>query len=181
MEVTTKGKFIRVSPLKARAVANEVRGKNALEALAVLKFMPQGPSKVISKVLRTAIADAEHNFLLDSKELTISKITVDKGPYFKRIQPAARGSVHGIQKKTSHISITVSGETKIKKIKKEELPKNEEVKKEPVAKETTETKEQKPAEVKQVKEEKFKPEEKRFDKNQGQDQGFRRFFRRKSG
>jgi len=133
MEVKTQGKFIRISPIKARSVANLVRGKKALPAMTELKFMPQSAAKILGKVIKTAVSDAENNYSLDKNDLVISQITVDKGPSFKRIQPVAKGMAHPIEKKTSHITVVVSGETKIERLKvqkpaKEEKENIEEVK-----------------------------------------------------
>ncbi|MCL5093978.1 MAG: 50S ribosomal protein L22 [Patescibacteria group bacterium] len=164
----TQGKFIRISPTKARSVASKIRGMKALDAQITLQFMPQKSAKIIGKVLKTAISDAENNFLLDKKDLVVKAITVDKGPSFRRYQPAPKGMAHPIEKKTSHITIIVSGEAKIQRAKAEKPEK--EVKKEEVE------------EVKIEKQEQFKPEMvKEQGKKQEEARGFSRFFRRKTG
>lgn len=115
MEIIAKGKFIRISPKKARPVADLVRGRNAKIAFETLKLMPQRTASEIRKVLGSAIANAENNFSLDRDELTVSQIMVDGGPVLKRHQPRGKGSASAIKKRTSHITVIVSGDVKTKK------------------------------------------------------------------
>lgn len=115
MEVIAKGKYISVSPKKAREIADLVRGKNARASLDMLRFMPQGAAREVKKVLASAMANAETNFNLDKEALTVSKITIDGGPSLKRWQPRAKGAAYEIKKRTSHIVVVVSGEVKTKK------------------------------------------------------------------
>jgi large subunit ribosomal protein L22 len=119
MEVLAKGKYIRVSPKKARAIANLIRGKNASQSVIMLANMPQSGASAIKKVLVSAMANAETNNNLEKSELTIAKITVNAGPVLKRYQPRAKGSASPIKKRTSHIEIVVAGEVKTKAPKKE--------------------------------------------------------------
>lgn len=115
MEVIAKGKYIKVSPKKAREIVSLVRGKNAKEAREAMKFMPQVAAKEIFKVVSSAVANAQHNFSLEPDALTISSITIDGGPTLKRYRPRARGRVSNIKRKTSHITVIVSGDVKTKK------------------------------------------------------------------
>lgn len=115
MEVIAKGKSIRISPKKAREIADLIRGKGAKESRAMLKFMPQKSAGVIDKILASAMANAEANFNLDKSQLTITKITVDGGPVLKRWQPRAKGAAFEIKKRSSHITIIVSGDVTTKK------------------------------------------------------------------
>lgn len=116
MEVRAVEKYIRISPRKARLVADVVRGKNAKSALVTLKFMPKKAAGIILKAVQSAVANAENNFNLNADELVISKISVDGGPSLKRFRPGARGMAKNIRKRTSHITVVVSGEaTKSKK------------------------------------------------------------------
>ena len=108
MAVVAKLKYQRLSPQKARLVADIVRGKNALQALNILKFTNKKAAKYIEKTLRSAIANAEHNFNLDPEKLYISKILIDKGPVLKRISPRAMGRADVIRKPTAHITVEVS-------------------------------------------------------------------------
>lgn len=108
MAVIAKLRYQRLSPQKARLVADIVRGKNALQALNVLRFTNKKAAKYIEKTLRSAIANANHNFNMDSEKLYISKILIDKGPVLKRINPRAMGRADVIRKPTAHITIEVA-------------------------------------------------------------------------
>ena len=108
MAVVAKLRYQRLSPQKARLVADIVRGKNALQALNVLRFTNKKAAKYIEKSLRSAIANAKHNFNMDSDKLYISKILIDKGPVLKRISPRAMGRADVIRKPTAHITIEVA-------------------------------------------------------------------------
>jgi large subunit ribosomal protein L22 len=130
MEVIAKGKYISVSPKKAREIADLVRGKNAKNAFEMLRLMSQGAAREIKKVLGSAMANAETNFNLDKEALTLSKITIDGGPTLKRWQPRAKGAAFEIKKRTSHIVVTVSGDVKTKKA---QAPKKEDTDKEATA------------------------------------------------
>jgi len=103
-------RFVRLSPQKARRVADLVRGKKVDEALSILKFSNQKPAKIIRKVLESAIANAENNNGADVDELKVSTIFVDEGPVLKRIMPRAKGRADRIVKPTSHITIRVADE-----------------------------------------------------------------------
>jgi large subunit ribosomal protein L22 len=119
MEVLAKAKHVRVSPKKVREVANVIRGQKARTALQMVTTMPQAGAAVIKKVLASAMANAENNFNLDKDALTISTITVDGGPTLKRWRPRAKGAASSIKKRTSHITVVVSGDVK-SKVKKTE-------------------------------------------------------------
>jgi large subunit ribosomal protein L22 len=101
-------KFVRLSPKKARPVADLVRGKKVDEALNILKFSTRKPAKVIRKVLESAIANAENNHGADVDELKVKEIFIDQGPVLKRIMPRAKGRADRIVKPTSHITVRVS-------------------------------------------------------------------------
>jgi large subunit ribosomal protein L22 len=103
-------KFVRLSPQKARAVADLVRGKKVDEALNILKFNTRKSSKLIRKVLESAIANAENNHGADVDELKLQAIFIDEGPVLKRIMPRAKGRADRIVKPTSHITIRVTDE-----------------------------------------------------------------------
>lgn len=115
MEVKAIGKYISISPKKARAIADLIRGKKAQDASNMVRFMPQVSAREIGKVLKSAMANAETNFNLDKDALTIASITVDGGPTLKRWQPRAKGAAYEIKKRTSHITVIVAGEVKTKK------------------------------------------------------------------
>lgn len=115
MEVKAVEKYIRISPRKARLVADIVRGKNAKQALVTLQFTPKKAAGIIYKAVKSAVANAENNFNLEADGLTISKITIDNGPTLKRFRPRARGMAAHIRKRTSHVTVIVSGEKLTKK------------------------------------------------------------------
>ena len=98
-------KFVRISPRKVKVVADLIRGKDTQDALATLKFTPKAASEIIEKILKSAIANAENNHNMDSKNLYIAEIYANQGPTLKRIRPAAKGSAVRIRKRTSHITI----------------------------------------------------------------------------
>jgi large subunit ribosomal protein L22 len=108
-ETLTKAvaRFIRVSPRKARLVADVIRGKSVDEALAILQYSPQAAARLIEKVLRSAIANAEHNHQIRSFEGFRVGVTVDGGPMLKRIQPRAMGRAYRILHRTSHLTVTL--------------------------------------------------------------------------
>ena len=109
-EVTSaiaRATHVRVTPMKARRVIDLVRGMPAKDALSVLQFAPQAASEPVAKVLASAIANAEHNFSLDTDSLVISRAFVDEGPMLKRFRPRAQGRAFRIRKRTSHITIEV--------------------------------------------------------------------------
>jgi large subunit ribosomal protein L22 len=107
MEARAQARFIRVTPRKARRVVDLIRGLPATEAQAVLRFAPQAASEPVGKVLASAIANAEHNFKLDSDTLVVSRAWVDEGPTLKRFRPRAQGRAYRINKRTSHITVVV--------------------------------------------------------------------------
>lgn len=110
MEVAAKLRYSRISPQKARLVADQVRGLPIGRALQILEFSPKRAAKIIKKVLDSAIANAEHNEGADIDELKVSRIFVDEGPTLKRIRPRAKGRADRIMKRTSHITVMVGDE-----------------------------------------------------------------------
>lgn len=108
MAVVAKLRYQRLSPQKARLVADVVRGQNALQALSVLRFTNKKAAKYIEKTLKSAIANAEHNFGMDPDKLFVSRILIDKGPVLKRVNPRAMGRADIIRKPTAHITVEVS-------------------------------------------------------------------------
>ncbi len=113
MEAMAKARFIRVTPLKARRVVDLIRGKQAAEAVAVLKFAPQAASEPVLKVVQSAIANARviadrDNVAFDENKLFIKTALVDEGPTLKRFRPRAQGRASQILKRTSHITVVVA-------------------------------------------------------------------------
>jgi large subunit ribosomal protein L22 len=109
MEVKSITKFVRLSPKKARDVAREIQGLPVSNALDILTFTPKKAAFLIGKTLKTAIADAENNFALDTNTLMIKEAVIGAGPTMRRFKPRAKGSAGAILKRTSHISITLVG------------------------------------------------------------------------
>jgi large subunit ribosomal protein L22 len=107
MKVSAKLKYTRVAPRKVRLIADLIRGRKADDADAVLTFTKNKSAGIFQKLLRQAITSAKNNLQIDQSNLYISKIIVDAGPILKRSRPRARGSAYEIQKKTSHIIITL--------------------------------------------------------------------------
>ncbi len=107
MEARAIARYIRVSPLKARQVADLVRGKDTGEAMAILRYTNKKSAPLIRKVLQSAIANAEHNFDMDSDDLVISQIFIDEGPIAKRMRPRAYGRADVRRHRTSHITVVL--------------------------------------------------------------------------
>lgn len=108
--VRATAKYVRVSPRKARLVADQVRGKHIDEARALLQFSPRSVADEISKVIESAAANAEANHDLIGDEMVIAEIRVDEGPTLKRFRPRAMGRATPIHKRTSHISVALTPE-----------------------------------------------------------------------
>jgi len=108
MEAKAVAKFVRISPRKARQVVDLIRGKSVGEAYAILKFTPNKGAEIVENVLKSAVANAEHNFDMNVDNLYVSTANVDQGATLKRFKPRAMGRADGIRKRTSHITIMVS-------------------------------------------------------------------------
>lgn len=113
MEAIAKVRHIRITPQKARRVVNEIRGKQATEAMAYLKFAPQAASEPIFKLVQAAIANARvkadaSNTPFDEDDLIVSAAFVDEGTTLKRFMPRAQGRAARILKRTSHITVVVA-------------------------------------------------------------------------
>lgn len=107
MESKAVAKYIRIAPRKIRVVMDLIRGKNIGEAFAILKFTPKVGAEVIEKVLKSAVANAEHNFDMNVDNLYVAAAYVDQGPTLKRIHPRSRGQAFKILKRSSHVSVVV--------------------------------------------------------------------------
>ncbi|RHW36254.1 50S ribosomal protein L22 [Lysinibacillus yapensis] len=99
---------VRIAPRKVRLVVDLIRGKQVGEAVAILRHTPKAASPVVEKVLKSAVANAEHNYELDVNNLVVSEVYVDEGPTLKRFRPRAQGRASAINKRTSHITLVVS-------------------------------------------------------------------------
>ena len=107
MEATAKARFIRISPQKARLVADTIRGKNVEDAITTLRFMPKKGARILRKVLESAVANASQNDSIDIDTLFVKTIFIDGGPMLKRIRPRAMGRASRILKRTSHITVVL--------------------------------------------------------------------------
>jgi large subunit ribosomal protein L22 len=110
MEVRAKLRFVRVSPRKARLVADLIRGKGSEEATNILTFTKKAAAKILIKLLKSAIANATQKKTIDIDRLYVKKIAVDQGPTMKRFQPRAMGRATTIRKRSSHITIILDEE-----------------------------------------------------------------------
>jgi large subunit ribosomal protein L22 len=101
-------RYVRVAPRKARPVIDLIRGQRVPHALTLLKYTPRAAAKVVEKVLRSAVANAEQKELGDTEAMWVSHAYVDCGPTFKRFHARAMGRAASIHKRTSHITVVVS-------------------------------------------------------------------------
>ncbi|AKP45529.1 MULTISPECIES: 50S ribosomal protein L22 [Bacillus] len=108
MQAKAVAKTVRIAPRKARLVVDLIRGKQVGEAVAILRLTPKAASPIVEKVLKSAVANAEHNYDMDVNNLVVSEAYVDEGPTLKRFRPRAMGRASQINKRTSHITIVVS-------------------------------------------------------------------------
>jgi large subunit ribosomal protein L22 len=111
MRTTATAKYIRVSSRKAGLVLELIRGKSVGEALAILEYTPRAAARLISKVLRSAVANAEHNHQVRNLDtLRVVEAVAEGGPSLKRVQPRAMGRAFFIRHRTSHLRVAVSDE-----------------------------------------------------------------------
>ena len=109
-EAVARLRFVRMAPRKTRVLVDLIRGRAVPEALAALKFTPRVAARVVEKVLRSAVANAQQGGkdLGDAESLRISRAFVDNGPTLKRFRPRAQGRAFSIHKRMSHITIAVT-------------------------------------------------------------------------
>ncbi len=107
MEAKALARQIRISPQKARLVADLVRGKSVESALTTLRFMPKKGARILRKVIESALANASQNEAIDVDTLYIKTIFIDGGPMLKRIMPRAQGRASRILKRSSHITVVL--------------------------------------------------------------------------
>jgi len=108
MKVRAHTRYVRQSPYKVRRVLDLVRGLPVEEAEHVLRLTNRSAATPIAKTLKSAVANAEHNFALDADELIVAEAFADEGPTLRRFKPRARGRATRIDKRTSHITIVVA-------------------------------------------------------------------------
>lgn len=107
MEARAYLKYARISPRKVQIVLDLIRGKDAGTAMAILKHTPKSASEYLEKLLKSAVANAEHNFGMDVNKLYVSECFVCPGPTLKRMIPRAKGSGDRILKRTSHVTMVL--------------------------------------------------------------------------
>jgi large subunit ribosomal protein L22 len=108
MQAKAVAKTVRIAARKARLVLDLIRGKQVGEAVAILNLTPRAASPIIDKVLKSALANAEHNYEMDVNNLVVSEAYANEGPTLKRFRPRAMGRASAINKRTSHITIVLS-------------------------------------------------------------------------
>jgi large subunit ribosomal protein L22 len=108
MKVRAHARYIRQSPYKVRQVLDLIRGLPVQEADQILSFTARAAAEPVRKVLRSAVANAEHNHALDADELIVAEAYADEGPTLRRWRPRARGRATRIRKRTSHITVVVA-------------------------------------------------------------------------
>jgi large subunit ribosomal protein L22 len=100
-------RFARISARKVRPIANLIRGKHADEALDLLRYQPQRGARLLEKVLKSAMGNAEDRRVRDVQNLVVVEARVDEGPMFKRVRPRARGMAFLVKKRMAHIHVSV--------------------------------------------------------------------------
>ncbi len=111
MEARAEARYIRVSPQKARLVVDQIRGRNAGDALTILRGTNKSIAPAVEKVLRSAIANAQNRFAsLDVDKLVVAEAYVNEGPRTKRVRPAPMGRAYRYQRRSAHIAVTVAAE-----------------------------------------------------------------------
>ena len=108
MEARAEHKFARISPRKVSIVCDLIRGKDVKTAEAVMMSTPKAASELLIKVLKSAVANAENNFHMDTAKLYVKETYANPGPILKRGMPRAQGRMYRINKRTSHITIVVA-------------------------------------------------------------------------
>lgn len=108
MEAKAQSKMVRISSRKVKLVIDLVRGKDVGEAIAILRLTPKAASPVVEKLIKSAVANAEHNYNMDIDNLFVKEIFVGEGPTLKRFRPRAQGRATAIMKRTSHITAVVA-------------------------------------------------------------------------
>lgn len=106
MEATAKATYVRIAPRKVKIVLDLIRNKPCDEAMAILKYTPKAACEPLYKLLKSAMANAEMKNM-DVTRLYVAACSVDQGPTLKRIRPNEKGRAYRINKKTSHINLTL--------------------------------------------------------------------------
>ena len=108
MEALAHVKYVRMSPRKVKLLCDMIRGKDVKIATAYLMQTPKAASEPLTKLLKSAVANAENNFGMDPAKLVVSEVFATPGPILKRMMPRAQGRAYRINKRTSHVTLTVA-------------------------------------------------------------------------
>ncbi len=108
MEARAVAKYVRLSPPKVRRIVGLIRGRPVAEAQALLRFTPSRAARVVEKVLKSAVANAENNLELARDTLVVARVYVDGGPSTKRVQARARGRADVVTRRSSHVTVIVA-------------------------------------------------------------------------
>ncbi len=108
MEAKAYAKYIRISPRKVQIVCDLIRDRDVDTAMAILMNTPKSASEPLIKLLKSAVANAENNFSMEHDKLYVSEVFATAGPILKRMRPASKGRGYRINKRTSHVTITVA-------------------------------------------------------------------------
>ena len=119
LTTTASARYLRMSPRKIRLIVDLIRGKQAMDALTQLQFSRKHAAKPVAKLLKSAMANAKHNHDMNQESLHITTAYVDGGPILYRSMPRAMGRSAPIRKRTAHVTLTLTGEAKEQKSKKE--------------------------------------------------------------
>ncbi len=107
MQVRATYRYMRSSPHKVRQVVDMIRGQQVDTALSILRFTPRTAARELTRVLKSAVANAENNYMLSREDLYVAAIMADGGPTLKRWQPRARGRADVIRKRTCHVTVVL--------------------------------------------------------------------------
>jgi large subunit ribosomal protein L22 len=118
VRVRAVARFVRISPYKARQIADLIRGQGLEEARYITNFSTKGAARIVGKVLESAVANAENNEGLDADDLMVVNCFVDEGPTLKRWRPRAMGRATRINKRTSHITVVLGEREEIEEKKR---------------------------------------------------------------
>lgn len=121
MQVIATHRYARISAFKAREVTREIQGLPAIDALQLLAFVPKKAAPLVGKVLKSAIANAEHNNNVRPELLVVKEAVCGEAPTIKRVRPKARGSAGPVRKRNSHIRIVLTDEVPI--VRRSDKPK----------------------------------------------------------
>ena len=107
MEARAELKYARISARKAKIVLDTIKGRNAQEAIAILRYTNKAASPIVSKLLKSAMANATNNHSMNEAKLYVAEAYAGQGPTMKRVMPRAQGRAYRIRKRTSHITIVL--------------------------------------------------------------------------